>query len=202
MEGITRRTLLEGGAGIVLLAALGGGARALAGDAELLRPPGGQDDARFFGNCIRCNRCVGACPTRAIGYATVEDGVLNVRQPVMRFRIGWCDMCGGDPRCIAACPTGALAPFDPEADKIGVAVVDEGECELFGVSGHCSAPCVDACEWDALRIDEQGRLVVDEERCNGCGACENVCVSGSYGGYAASGKRGVNIKPWKGGNGR
>lgn len=89
MEGITRRTLLEGGAGIVLLAALGGGARALAGDAELLRPPGGQDDARFFGNCVRCNRCVGACPTRAIGYATVEDGVLNVRQPVMRFRIGW-----------------------------------------------------------------------------------------------------------------
>ena len=46
MEGITRRTLLEGGAGIVLLAALGGGARALAGDAELLRPPGGQDDDR------------------------------------------------------------------------------------------------------------------------------------------------------------
>ena len=111
-------------------------------------------------------------------------------------------MCGGDPRCIAACPTGALAPFDPEADKIGVAVVDEGECELFGVSGHCSAPCVDACEWGALRIDEQGRLVVDEERCNGCGACENVCVAGSYGGYAASGKRGVNIKPWKGGDGR
>lgn len=34
------------------------------------------------------------------------------------------------------------------------------------------------------------------------GACENVCVAGSYGGYAASGKRGVNIKPWKGGDGR
>ena len=80
MEGITRRTLLEGGAGIMLLAALGGGARALAGDAELLRPPGGQDDARFFGNCVRCNRCVGACPTRAIGYATAEDGVLTVRE--------------------------------------------------------------------------------------------------------------------------
>ena len=139
MEGITRRTLLEGGAGIVLLAALGGGARALAGDADLLRPPGGQDDARFFGNCVRCNRCVGACPTRAIGYATVEDGVLNVRQPVMRFRIGWCDMCGGDPRCIAACPTGALAPFDPEADKIGVAVVDEANAS-FSACPATAAP--------------------------------------------------------------
>ena len=67
MEGITRRTLLEGGAGIMLLAALGGGARALAGDAELLRPPGGQDDARFFGKCVRWIRCVGACLSRAFG---------------------------------------------------------------------------------------------------------------------------------------
>ena len=46
-------------------------------------------------------------------------------------------------------------------------------------------------------IDGEGRLVVDEEKCNGCGACELACVAGSYGSYGGSGLRGINIVPWK-----
>ena len=48
-----------------------------------------------------------------------------------------------------------------------------------------------------LTIDGEGRLVVDEEKCNGCGACELACVAGSYGSYGGSGLRGINIVPWK-----
>lgn len=194
---ITRRSLLQGAFGIAALAALGGTSSALASETNLLRPPGGQDVDRFFGACIRCDRCVGACPTHAIGYATVEDGLLNLRTPVMRFRIGACDMCDGTFRCVAACPTGALTTFDPSQDAIGKAVIDLEECELFGVSGHCSAPCKEVCAWDALRIDADGRLAVDEDKCNGCGACELACVSGAYGGYGASGRRGINIETWQ-----
>ena len=105
-----------------------------------------------------------------------------------------CDMCDGEFRCVRACPTGALMSFDPFADKIGVAVVDVEECQLYGVSATCNAPCVDACEYKALSIDENGRLVVDESRCNGCGACEFVCPTSAYRTYSGSGKRGINIE--------
>lgn len=79
-----------------------------------------------------------------------------------------------------------------------MAVVDEAECQLYGISGTCNAPCIDACEWDALSLDENGRLVVDEKRCNGCGACEYVCPTSAYRNYDASNKRGINVEVWHG----
>ena len=91
-------------------------------------------------------------------------------------------------------PTGALTAFDPFRNKIGVAVIDEKECQLYGVSAACNAPCVDACAYDALSIDENGRLVVAEDRCNGCGACEYVCPTSAYRNYDGRGKRGINVE--------
>ncbi len=128
----------------------------------------------------------------------LTPGIIGARLPIMDFREGYCDMCDGAFRCIAACPTGALTDFDPYVDKIGMAVVDEAECQLYGISGTCNAPCIDACEWDALSLDENGRLVVDEKRCNGCGACEYVCPTSAYRNYDASNKRGINVEVWHG----
>ena len=148
--------------------------------------------------CIRCDRCRAACPLAAIGVEGLTPGIIGARLPIMDFREGYCDMCDGAFRCIAACPTGALTAFDPYVDKIGMAVVDEAECQLYGISGTCNAPCIDACEWDALSLDENGRLVVDEKRCNGCGACEYVCPTSAYRNYDASNKRGINVEVWHG----
>lgn len=139
-----------------------------------------------------------ACPLAAIGVEGLTPGIIGARLPIMDFREGYCDMCDGAFRCIAACPTGALTAFDPYVDKIGMAVVDEAECQLYGISGTCNAPCIDACEWDALSLDENGRLVVDEKRCNGCGACEYVCPTSAYRNYDASNKRGINVEVWHG----
>lgn len=126
----------------------------------------------------------------------LDDGVVNARLPLMNFRLGYCDMCDGTFRCAANCPTGALRSFDPYVDKIGMARVNESECELYGVSAHCNAPCVEACAWEALAV-EDGRLIVDEEKCNGCGACEFACVAGSYGSYGGTGLRGISIVAWR-----
>ena len=191
---ITRRSVLEGAAAAVVLLGFGGTVRAFAGEETPLRPPGGQDEARLQWSCIRCDRCRTVCPTKAIGVGALADGVMNVRLPQMDFRSGYCDMCGGEFLCVKACPTGALESFDPHADKIGVAVVDVEECQLYGVSATCNAPCVDACEYEALSIDENGRLAVDESRCNGCGACEFVCPTSAYRTYSGSGKRGINVE--------
>lgn len=196
--GLTRRGLIGGAAGIAALFALGGGAKALASDEGFLRPPGGQDYEHLLGACIRCDRCRSACTREAISVCTVSDGILNARLPRMNYKFGYCDMCDGEYRCIAACPTGALTAFDADADKIGVAVIDESECLTYILSGMCDARCIQACTWEALSLDDAGRLRIDQSKCNGCGACQYVCPSDAYGTYSGSGRRGINVEVGEG----
>ena len=41
---------------------------------------------------------------------------------------------------------------------------------------HCeSAPCVDACPTGASYINDEGLVLIDYERCMGCGACVLAC---------------------------
>ena len=189
----SRRAVVLGAAGIAAGLALGGVASAFGAEKEFLRPPGGQDARLFSALCIRCDRCRSACHTDAIGIMDVEESLTFARTPVMRFRLGYCDMCDGDFKCIASCPTGALGAFDPLADRMGIARVDTDICLLYSRSAHCDARCVSACAYDALTLTDAGRLSVDEGKCNGCGACEYVCVSKSYGSYGATGNRGINV---------
>lgn len=199
---ITRRGLVAGGVGIAAMVAVGGIGKAFAGGADLLRPPGGQDNDTLWGACIKCDRCRSACPMGVVDVAHLEDGLLNARTPKMDFRKGYCDFCANEKgyRCVDSCPTQALVHgFDPAADKVGMAVVDEQECLLYrSGSGMCSKQCIDACAFEALFLTEAGRLLVDEAFCNGCGACEYVCPSASYGSYTGSGRRGINIESWTG----
>ncbi len=198
--GITRRGVVVGAASVVALIAVGGIGKALTGEARLLRPPGGQHARLFDGSCIKCDRCRSVCPTGVIDVAHVEDGLIHARTPKMDFRKGSCNFCDGAFRCAQNCPTQALTfGFDPTIDKLGMAVVDSDECLLYrSGSGMCSKQCITACTYGALSLDEGGRLVVDEDRCNGCGACEHDCPSSSYVSYTGSGRRGINIEAWEG----
>lgn len=191
--GVSRRELVGGCAVAAALLVLGGAGKAFASDGDFLRPPGGQDYEQFLGACIRCDRCRSACDREAITVCTVSDGIVNARLPRMSFQFGYCDMCDGEYKCIKACPTHALAPFDAEADKIGVAEIDPDECLTYILSGKCDARCVGACQWEALWLDEQGRLQIDQDKCNGCGACQFLCPSSAYGTYSGSGHKGINV---------
>jgi ferredoxin-type protein NapG len=191
---ISRRVAVGGALGIATMIAIGGFSKAFAGSKDFLRPPGGQDYDTFIGACIKCDRCRSACPRGAISVCTISDGIVNARLPQMNFRLGSCDMCEGEYKCIAACQTGALTVFDSARDKMGLPVIDKSECLLYGTSGECDARCIDSCKWEALSLDGDGRLVLDEDKCNGCGACEYVCPSASYGSYSGSGRRGINIE--------
>lgn len=196
----SRRSFVVGAVGVASLFAVGGVGKAVAGEKRLLRPPGAQDESRLWGACIKCDRCRSVCPERVIDVAHLEDGFVNARTPVMDFKKGFCTFCEGEYRCAKVCPTEAIRlGFDSGCDKIGMAVVDSEECLLYrSGSGRCSKECIASCAYDALSIDEDGRLQVDSSACNGCGACENACPSSSYGSYTGSSRRGVNIEVWGG----
>lgn len=186
----TRREFIVGAAGAVGLFALGGAGAAQAASLDpLLRPPGGQDEARLIASCTRCNRCRSVCPENVIVTAKLEDGLAGVRTPTLDFRRGMCTFCG---KCVEVCPTAALAPVSMEGAVIGRALVDAGECIAFS-QGGCQR-CVDACPEGAIALDAAGRPVVDESSCNGCGLCEYVCPSASYGTYRGADRRGINVE--------
>lgn len=197
---ITRRRFIASVAGVAGCFAVGGVAFATSSQNELLRPPGGQNEDNLFGACIKCDRCRSACPQGVISVSPLEDGFLNARLPKMNFHRGSCDFCSdrGAMACVESCPTGALiAGFNPQVDKIGVAQVIADECMLYRAgSKKCSHRCVDACAYDALSV-AVGKLVVDQAKCNGCGACAFACPSASYGTYTGSDKRGIEVVPFR-----
>lgn len=186
---VTRRGLLAGGALVAASLAVGGAATALAGENTPLRPPSAQDEEKFLAACLKCDRCRSICPLGSIRTATVEEGLLNWRTPVMDFRRGICDFCG---KCEDVCPTGAIAGVSAESSRIGVAVVDQERC-IAWIQGSCRV-CADACPYEALSVDGSGRPVVDVTRCNGCGICENICPSNTYRSFSGGTKRGINIE--------
>ena len=183
-DGLTRRSLCLGVGGVALL--LGLGTLKFMPAEALVRPPGGQDEARLIGGCIRCEKCVEVCPHHAIKLAKIEDGILGVRTPQMDFSSDWCDFCAekndGKPLCVHVCPTNALElPEGIPAEElpIGKAKLIEDWCLAYHDTG-CHV-CYDVCEYNAIELDEHHRPYVIPENCNGCGACEAVCISLSSG---------------------
>ncbi|MCR5583720.1 MAG: 4Fe-4S dicluster domain-containing protein [Eggerthellaceae bacterium] len=180
--GMSRRAFAIGGGGAAVLLAMGG-LKAVPAQAKT-RPPGGQDEDRLISACIRCERCVETCPRNALAPMHIEDGILGVRTPVTNFDEGYCDFCqeanGGDPLCVKCCPTQALqltASATAESTIIGKAVINENWCLAWSKANGCRF-CYDACPYEAIELTEKdNRPVVIADRCNGCGACQSVCVS-------------------------
>lgn len=179
--GMTRRAFSMGACGAAALLALGG-LSAVPAEARV-RPPGGQDEDHLMASCIRCERCVEACPRNALTPARIEDGILGTRMPAANFDVGWCDFCaeenGGQPRCVEFCPTKALRLDEgatAQGTILGKAHIIEDWCLSYSKYNGCRF-CYDACPYEAISLDEYKRPVVHTELCNGCGACQSVCVS-------------------------
>ena len=198
IAGMSRRTFTLGCAGAAATLVLGG-LKFVPAEA-LVRPPGGQNEDRLLGGCIRCQKCYEVCPRKAIRPARMEDGLLGMRLPEMDFDVNYCDFCaeanGGNPLCVQVCPTGALA-FDkgqkPEDAILGYAELNMDWCLAYRFIGcrFCYDACIEARgEANAvIKLDELNRPVVDVKKCNGCGACESVCVSMKEGSISAGANR-------------
>jgi formate hydrogenlyase subunit 6/NADH:ubiquinone oxidoreductase subunit I len=88
-------------------------------------------------------------------------------------------------RCSDICPAGAIRPISVEEKssiQIGHAVVNLDNC-VVNTDGVKCGNCARHCPVGAIRMvrknpdDPKSLMIptVNEERCIGCGACENLC---------------------------
>jgi polyferredoxin len=175
---LTRREALSGmaaGAAGLALAPLIHGRR----QNGALRPPGALPEEAFVRTCILCQECVRVCPTGGLKPVTFEAGLAALGTPQLVPLAGACTRNPSCPGlCADVCPVGAILPIAPEQVKIGRAVVDHPLCLAWDQQVKCLV-CVEACLVEAAQM-YNGRIVVDPQRCTGCGRCENACpVAGS-----------------------
>ena len=171
-------------AGAAAVFAAGAALAAAPSPVPLLRPPGSTPPADFSARCIRCGRCLEACPYQAIHAAPLNAG-REASTPFVNVRAQACRLCTDFP-CAVACPTGALqVPTERAAAAMGTAVVNEETCLSF--QGMRCEVCYRACPLidEAIVIDyrpREGDAIhavfapqVNAEVCPGCGLCEQRC---------------------------
>ena len=156
-------------------------------DCYLLRPPGMQSEQDFSARCIKCGKCMEACPYRCILPADALNG-SQTGSPHIKPRTLACRLCEDFP-CVNACPTGALRNVENRSDvHMGVAVINKDLC--IAASGMRCEVCYRACPLidEAISIDysmREGDAIhalfmptINPDKCTGCGLCVERCVIG------------------------
>ena len=132
---------------------------------------------------------------------------------------------GGVPRCVMVCPTNALKlgageanadgsvisdeDASPAADGsvqkkpliiLGKAAIDTNTCMAYRQTG--CRKCYDNCPYGAISLNTTSSElsnplpVVDTDKCNGCGACESVCISLTAGSIVEGAtERAIKVRP-------
>ena len=143
-------------------------------------PAGSQSLKNFSSHCTACQLCVSVCPNHVLRPSTDLETLM---QPEMSYERGYCrPECN---KCSQVCPAGAIKPITVEEKssiQIGHAVVNPELCVMITDGVKCYN-CTDHCPTKAIRYvrmnpdDENSPFIptVIEEKCIGCGACENLC---------------------------
>lgn len=151
-------------------------------------PPGSVSMRHIQQHCTGCQLCVSACPN---GVLRPSNDLMHMMVPESSYERGWCR-----PECTAcsdACPAGAIIKFAGNEEerravksstKIGTARWIKDNCIVLNDEVSCGL-CSRRCPNGAITMvpsdpdDEKSPKIptIDEERCIGCGACENLCPS-------------------------
>jgi len=153
-----------------------------------LKPAGSKSLANFSKHCLSCQLCVAQCPNDVL---RPSSDLSTFMQPEMSYERGYCrPECT---KCSQICPAGAILPVsveDKSSIQIGHAVWAPENCVPLTDGQECGN-CARHCPVGAIKMvrigdtpymkegmDSDLRIpVVNEEKCIGCGACENLCPS-------------------------
>lgn len=120
--------------------------------------------------CSQCQKCLDACPGKIL--IKGEGGY-----PAVNFELGECTFCEA---CVEACEDGALMPLNNQPPWSLKASINP-ECLTF--KGITCQTCIEMCGTRALTslFNAQGITSpqINTDLCTGCGACFQVCPSGS-----------------------
>ena len=145
-----------------------------------ITPPGSLSAQNMAQHCTACQLCVAECPNDVLRPST---DLMKLMQPTMSYERGYCrPECH---RCSEVCPAGAIKPIkkeDKSSIQIGHAVWTKKNCIVFTDGAECGN-CARHCPSGAIMmipVDENDENsikfpAVNQSRCIGCGACENLC---------------------------
>jgi ferredoxin-type protein NapF len=142
---------------------------------RLIRPPGALPEERFVSVCSGCGECLKVCPNNALQSTLLEAGLAGLYTPRLVPRIGYCEeFCNF---CGRVCPTEAIQPLPIKEKRLiqmGVAHIDKTRCIAWDMEKICLV-CNEQCSYHAIVGDDKKRPIVKEDKCTGCGICENKC---------------------------
>jgi polyferredoxin len=145
---------------------------------RLIRPPGSLPENLFLKLCIRCGQCMKVCPTNTLQPCFFESGIEGIWSPRLFARLAGCDQTCN--LCGTVCPTDAIRSLSLEEKKhakIGTAFIDRDRCLVWEQDRLCFI-CDEQCPYNAIVYrwkDGFRRPFVIDNKCNGCGFCEQAC---------------------------
>jgi len=114
--------------------------------------------------CVGCTVCEYACAfEKEKVFNPLKSRIRTVRlHPLINLAVT-CRLCEDAP-CVAACPRDALE----QSEKTGVIMVDEEKCNGCGW-------CIEACDYGAITLHPEKRVVVVCDLCDGKPKCIEWC---------------------------
>lgn len=86
------------------------------------------------------------------------------------------DKCIGCRLCELACSAEKESVYNPKKARIRATKIGIPEQIIIVYCRHCeNAACISACPVEAISRNQIGAVIIDKEKCIGCGSCISSC---------------------------